>query len=288
MSGGDALFWLKLGVTLAALCFGVAFARALVLGVGGPLLGAFRHYADNLDAQLRILFKPAVGTRIAASQLTIASLLLGATLLTRQSLLLLALLPVGLAPSVVLESMRRSRRERIEAKLDGFALTLANATRATPSIGRALELVQRVLPEPLDQEIELVLREMRVGSSIDQALLGMSARVRSGALDAVFSGVLIGRQVGGNLPLILETCSSTLREMSRLEGVLRSKTAEAKSQTWVLAAFPLFLVFGFNTVSPGYFDVLSQDPTGMTLMTIAIVLWVTAIFVARRILSVEL
>ena len=45
-----------------------------------------------------------------------------------------------------------------------------------------------------------------------------------------------GRQVGGNLPKVLETTAHTLREMKRLEGVIRTKTADGRMQLWVIGA----------------------------------------------------
>ncbi len=284
----QSLAALKLGALAAVAIFGATIAFALMQGLAGPISRGWTKYTTALDAQLRLLFLPPRGTAIALGQTAGVVLVVSLAAFTETPFLLVALVPLSLAPHIMLEQKRKARTAQIESKLDGFALTLANATRATPSIGRALELVQRVLPQPLDQEIELVLREMRVGSSVDQALTSFSARVRSSSLDAVLSGILIGRQVGGNLPLILETTSSTLREMGRLEGVLRTKTAEAKAQTWVLAVFPLLMVFGFNTASPGFFNVLTHEGMGIALMTIAILLWVSAILLVRKILSVQL
>jgi hypothetical protein len=79
------------------------------------------------------------------------------------------------------------------------------------------------------QEVDLALKEMKVGSTLDQALLHMAARVGSRQLDSALSSILIGRQVGGNLPRVLETTAGTLREMRRLEGVVRTKTAGARA-----------------------------------------------------------
>lgn len=261
---------------------------AIVRGGSARAYAALARYRGWLDGQLRLLFLPERSSTIVLTQLALAVLLCASAIWWLSLLPVLGLLLVAYTPQLVLTSMRNRRRQQIDARLDNFALTLSNAMRATPSIGRALALVQKVLPAPLDKEIELMLRELRVGSSVEQSLLAMSARVKSVSLDAVLSGILIGRQVGGNLPEILETTSSTLREMGRLEGVLRSKTAEAKAQVYVLALFPLILGLCFNTVSPGYFVSMSNSPLGLVLLAAALGFWVASILVARRILSVEL
>src|SRR3569832_132968 len=172
---------------------------------------------------------------------------------------------VAVAPSVVIERMRRQRVELIDAQLDGFLLALANALKATPSLGDAFTSVQRLTPPPLQQEVELAVKEMRVGSTLDQAVLFMAGRIGSRQVDSALSALLIGRQIGGNLPKILDTPASSLREMSRLEGVVRTKTAEGKAQLWVLAVFPVVLMVAFNSVKEGYFDPLTQSVTGYVI-----------------------
>lgn len=191
-------------------------------------------------------------------------------------------------PAVYLQRLRRQRIEAIEKQLDAFMQALANGLKTTPSIGAALSAIQPLLANPLRQEVELALKQTRIGSSVDQALLDMGARVGSRQLDAALSAVLIGRQVGGNLPKVLETTAATLREMSRLEGVVRTKTAEGKMQLWVLALFPAFIMLALNAVSPGYFDPLTKSFVGYVLVTIAALFWVASLVVARKVLAVDL
>jgi tight adherence protein B len=195
---------------------------------------------------------------------------------------------VALGPELWLSRKLRKRTLQIEQQVDGFLLALANALKSRPSIADAIASVQTVVTGPIRQEVELVVKQMRVGCAIDQALLSMSGRVGSGRLDAAISAVLVGRQVGGNVPEILEATAASMREMSRLEGVVRTKTAEGKAQVWVLAAFPFFLMMGFSWASPGYFDPLSETAAGYACMIIGFALWAASIVAARKILRVDI
>jgi tight adherence protein B len=116
----------------------------------------------------------------------------------------------------------------------------------------------------------------------------MSSRIQSAQLDATLAGLLIGRQIGGDLPKILETTAATLREMTRLQGVLRAKTAEGKVQLLVVAVFPAVLVAGFDALSPGFFDPLFGTTAGFFVIAICVVLWVVALLLARKVLAVSL
>ena len=285
---GAELLALRYG---AGACLALAVAvLAFALGLRPPriLARVYGRYVADLDTRLRLLFIDARGSAVALAQLAAALLLAGASVALGKPALALWLAVIAFLPRILLERAQRRRRQKIEEKLDGFVLALANALRANPSIGAALASVLPMTQRPIDQELELLLREMRVGSTIEQALLGFGQRADSLPVDAVLSSLLIGRKVGGNVPEILENTASSLREMARLAGVLRAKTAEGRVQTTVLAVFPLVLVFAFDALSPGYFDPLTRSATGVTIIAISVCFWVVSVLLARRIMAVAL
>ena len=269
----------------------VGLFAAMVLVVGdaeGLPRRLWARYVVFLERKLRLMFIWTSGDAIATAQaLAIAALAALAVLVDLPYWYAFAAL-VAAAPAVLIERMRRQRVEAIDQQLDGFLLALANALKATPSLGDAFTSVQRLIPPPLQQEVELAVKEMRVGSTLDQAVLFMAGRIGSRQVDSALSALLIGRQIGGNLPKILDTTAGSLREMGRLEGVVRTKTAEGKAQLWVLAVFPIVLMLAFNGVKEGYFDPLTQSITGYVVTALALVFWISSLVVARRILDVDI
>jgi tight adherence protein B len=286
--------WLDLFPIMKALGL-LLTAVSLTLGLGVAVLAPdtlvrrllFR-YVASLERRMRLMFIDTRGLHIVIAQAVAIVLALALALGGGGPPFLIAIPLIAALPVLVLERMRKKRVQRIEQVLDGFVLALANALRAMPSAGKALASIQAVTPAPFDREIELVLREMRVGSTLEQALGNLSARVRSFQLDAAMSGLLIGRQTGGNVPEILDGAAQTLREMARLQGVLRAKTAEGRAQANVLAAFPLLLLFAFDMASPGYFRPLTESATGVMVMLVAVGLWLASVIIMRRIMEVEL
>ncbi|MBI2396055.1 MAG: type II secretion system F family protein [Deltaproteobacteria bacterium] len=281
----DVAKWIGAGAILVAL---TVATYAVVSDPAGLPRRYWGRYVAFLGRQLRRMFIFSPPETIAYAQL--------AGIFLFFALGLLADLPawwafagvVIVGPAFWIEKMRQKRIEAIEEQIDGFILALANALKSTPSIGDAFKSVATVIPDPLKQEVQLANKEMRVGSTLDQALLLMASRVGSRQLDTALSAVLVGRQVGGNLPKILDTIASSLREMKRLEGVVRTKTAEGKMQLWVLAIFPFGLMFMINAVSPGYFSPLTESFIGYVLVVLASLFWIGSLVLARKILAVDL
>jgi tight adherence protein B len=226
----------------------------------------------------------ALGQAVAVFAILLFAMLFGMDPLWGMFLLFLS----TAGPLLYIERMRRRRVAKLEAQLDGFLLALANALKATPSLGKAFQSVRNLVLPPLREEVDLALKEMRVGSTLDQALLLMAQRVGSRQVDSALSALLIGRQVGGNLPKILDTTSGTLREMSRLDAVVRSKTAEGKAQLTLLSVFPLLLILAFSSVKSDYFEPLTDSLTGYIVIAISAGCWLASLVMARKIVSVDI
>jgi len=280
-----ALKWLAIAL-LACAVWTALFSTAR--DPSSPPYRLWSTYEVYLERKLRQMFLSTDGRAIIWGQLLGVCSCVASALLLSAPVLYLGLLPLLVGPALYIEQLRRQRVRAIEAKIDGFILALANGLKATPSIGNALAYTQPLLAPPLDAEVGLALKEMRLGNTVDQALLSMAGRVRSTQLDAALSGLLIGRQVGGDLPKILERTAATLREMARLQGVVRSKTAEGKAQVTVLAIFPAFILLLFDTVSQGYFDPLTASIFGWSVIVISLVLWLGSVVVARKVLAVDI
>ncbi len=245
-------------------------------------------YTGWLERKLRPMFIFVPGRHIAYGQVGALAVLLLLVMSIEVPYWWLGVVAIFAAPAVWIERNRRERVILIEEQLDNFVLALANALKSTPSIGAAFNTVVTVIQDPIRQEVDLAIKEMKVGSTLDQSLLHMAARVGSRPLDSALSAILIGRQVGGNLPRVLETTALTLREMRRLEGVIRTKTAEGKMQLWVIAALPLALLIGLNQLWPGYFTPLQTTFVGYIITFMCASCWVSALVVARKVLAVDI
>ena len=246
-------------------------------------------YTSSLERKLRPMFIFTPGRMIAGGQLAaVFTLFVVHLVIVDLPVFPLWLIVAVAAPVVQIEQMRKKRVDALEQQLDGFMLALANALKAIPSIGAAFNSVVPILQPPIRDEIELASKEMKVGSTLDQALLHMAARIGSRAVDSALSAILIGRQVGGNLGRVLETTAASIREMGRLDGVVRTKTAEGKMQLYVIGLLPFAMILVLSIMSPGFFDPLTKTPAGYILIMVAVASWVTALLWARKILAVDI
>jgi tight adherence protein B len=281
----SSLKWASLGIMSFSI-FAMTWAAAA--DTSGFAYRYSARYVASLERKLRPMFIFTPGRLIAWGQVGAAFAVLLLHTLFTIDFWWAFLIMITIGPTFYIEIMRRKRVEALEMQLDSFILALANALKSTPSIGAAFNSVVAVVSDPIKSEVDLAVKEMKVGSTLDQALLHMASRVGSRQLDSALSAILIGRQVGGNLPKVLETTANTLREMRRLEGVVKTKTAEGKAQLWVIALLPFGMLVGLNLLFPGYFEPLTKSIIGYLLIAFCAVSWVTSIVLARKILNVDI
>jgi tight adherence protein B len=273
------------GILLVALGLGLV-VRAVSSG-DTVLTRYYRQYTAYLERSLHLLFLRGSGARIVLTQAAcvLLSVLAGVAIDPLcHGFVLLAVF----GPYLHLSRKRAQHVRQLEAQMDALMVAFANALKTVPSPAAALGQVVLVLPDPMRLEIDRLLREMRVGGTLEQGLLNMSARLKSPDLDSALSAVLIGVQVGGNLASVLESTGATLREMNRLEGVVRSKTSEGRAQLWVLGVFPFAICLALKLVDPDYFTPLETTTIGGIVTTVAVLLWLTSLVTARKIMQVDI
>lgn len=220
-------------------------------------------------------------------QAVFTALVVGLSVLL-SSLGLLIVLPVVLcAPAVWLSRLHRAHKKALVTGLDTFLTTLADTLTTVPNLSEALASSRRQFQQPIRREVELVCREIALGSPLDDALKKMAARLELPGFDAAIGAALLGKRVGGDLPQMLRRIARTTREMERLRGVIQSKTAEGRSQAWVMGAVPPFLIALLHGIDPLWLAPLFNDPIGWILLTVAAVLESIAILLIRRIMAVE-
>ena len=70
---------------------------------------------------------------------------------------------------------------------------------------------------PLTDELKRAVIEIKIGSTFEDAFLGMGERLKSKTLDRTFRMIIEGRRVGGSLADVIETVAEDLRAVLALQ-----------------------------------------------------------------------
>lgn len=246
-----------------------------------------RAYCNWLDQRLRFIRATTSARRVLLAQTVAGALAFIGPVALGQWLLLAAVPIVALVPWLVLEQRAARRITLVEEQIEPWLNAVANALKASPSLGEAIASTTTLVPSPISEEVDVLVKEYELGTPLDRALDNLAARISSQTLSGTVLALKVARKSGGNLPEMLENAASALRELARLEGVVRTKTAEGKAQAFVIGVIPIPMVGGIHLMAPHFFEPLATTFLGNLIVVGAAAMWATAILLARKILAVD-
>jgi tight adherence protein B len=185
--------------------------------------------------------------------------------------------------------MRISRQVRkFNSQLEEMITMVSNSLRAGFGLLQAFDLAAEQLQPPISTELNRLLRDIRVGATLEDALEAMSKRVGSYDLDVIITAILIQRSVGSNLAEVLEKVAYTIRERVRLKGEINTLTSQKKLSGLVVGLLPPAIMLIIMAMSFEYMEPLFTTGTGRVLLAIAVGLDIAGIVAIRRIVTIEI
>jgi len=196
-------------------------------------------------------------------------------------------LALGTAPYFFLLQKRKKRLQRFSELLPEAIDLMVRGLRSGQAIAATVENVAQESDEPLRSEFRRTADEQSFGLPFRESMLNLSRRVPVPDLQFLVTAVLVQKETGGNLSLILEKTSHVIRERMRVVGQTRIRTAQGRLTGWILCALPFGMFFATNALNPGYGRILFVDPLGQKMVATAGVLMVVGMLTIRRIVNVR-
>jgi len=200
-------------------------------------------------------------------------------------LVLAAAVAAAFIPFLVLGILRNRRIAKFNAALPDAIDMIARSLRAGHSMVASISIVAEHAVDPVGSEFAEVFRKQNFGLPLRDALTDLLERVPSQDLRVLVTAILVQKDTGGNLAEILDRTVKVIRERLRIQGEIRTHTAQGRLTGWILCALPVVMLVLINMVNPGYSDVLFHDPFGRELLYAGIVLLSLGAFVIRQIVN---
>lgn len=266
-------------------------ALAYVLAqLGDSALRRYRaRFTERANLELRNLFLFVDPIKVYAANLVLV--VLGASvvwLLTRSGFLSLLIGALLLSvPTLAWRWLRMRRLQKLESQLPDALLTLSGAMKAGVSFSIAVQgLVEQSQP-PLSQEFELMLREQRLGVTLEESLNHLARRVPTQTMVLVVAAIRIASETGGGLAETLERTSTTLRSKFQLEGKIRALTAQGKVQAVVVIALPFLLLLVLSRLEPVEMAKLWTTHIGWAVCATVLVMQLLGAHFIRKIIAID-
>jgi tight adherence protein B len=193
----------------------------------------------------------------------------------------------GLSPYVYLYIRRELRFRRCDALLPDAVDLMARGLRAGHAVPAVLEMVGREIGEPLAGEFRILHEEQNLGLPLRDAMLNLVDRVPRDDMRFLATAVLLQKETGGNLALILDKTAALARERARLYGQLRIYTAQGRITGWILCMAPFIMFALMSFVNWKYERILFTNPLGLKIIYVGLGMMLLGILVIRKIIDIK-
>lgn len=194
---------------------------------------------------------------------------------------------LALLPRVLYAWMRKRRLRKFEEQLPDALMMLSGGLRAGVGLSSAISQLVAEAQPPLAQEFALMLREQRLGVTLEQSLNNLARRMPTQTTTLVVSAMRIASETGGGLAETLERTAHTIRSRLQMEGKIGALTAQGKLQAWVVGMLPMVLMLILNKMEPEAMSYLWHSRIGWGTLTVIAFFEFMGVYVIRKIIAID-
>jgi tight adherence protein B len=225
-----------------------------------------------------------MGASLAAGVLAgwISSYFLPAT-----ALAVVAGIAAACIPYIYLLIVREQRFRKCDQLLPEAIDLMARGLRAGHALTAVIEMVANEMAEPLSSEFRRLHEEHSVGLPLRDATMNLVSRLPRDDMRFLATAILMQKETGGNLAVILDKTAAVARERSRLRGQIRIYTAQGRITGWVLCLMP-FIMFGLlSAINWNFEKLLFTEHIGRVAVYFGLALMLLGVLVIRKIIDVK-
>ena len=278
---------------VGAVALGLAVVMAvLVLAPGAVKAGGDyrRHFSGRVGHGMKELLLFVDVDRLFRANLLLCLVACALVWLLTGSLflVLVSVALLGALPSLLIAHLGAQRRKQFARQLPDAMMLIGGAVRAGASMTLALRQMASELPAPGGQEFDLLLRELRLGVTLDDALFSLEKRMGCDDLRLFGAAVRIANESGGNLAETLERLADTMRKKMALEDKIMALTAQGRMQGWVMVVLPLGVGAALFAIQPDAMAPLIHSWQGWVTCGVVAILEVVGLLFIRRIMAIDI
>lgn len=175
----------------------------------------------------------------------------------------LVVLPLSFAvPLLYLRIIRRRRQCQFVQQLPDMLVLLSASLQGGIPLLASVQMMAREVSRPMRDELHVLMRQVKLGQSLEIALDDWAKRMPSKDLEQVITAIKLAQHSGGQQGALLSRLADTMRRKQQLELKIQALTAQGRMQGKVMVMLPLLMVIALYFLEQPTMLALSQHPLG--------------------------
>ena len=190
-------------------------------------------------------------------------------------------------PKIAVDILFKKRCTMFSQQMvDGLTI-LANGVKSGLTVAQAMERVVENMQNPISQEFGLVLSELRLGLSLEEALNNLNKRIDIPDVSMFVTAVNILKETGGDMSETFATIVETIRERQKVQKKIETLTAQGLMQGIIITSVPFIILIVLAALDPGYVKPMFTTVVGIVLLVLMLGLQIVGGLVIKKIITIE-
>ncbi len=136
-------------------------------------------------------------------------------------------------------------------------------------------------------ELEHMNRALRNNRNMEDLLLEFSRRAKIPEVTDFAEVFRIAKRSGGDLPGVLQNTADLIGQKIEVKRQIVTRISAKKMEQNIMNCVPFGIILYIDATTPGFFDSLYGNVTGVALMSVLLAVYVAAYLMAQRILNID-
>ena len=213
--------------------------------------------------------------------------ILGGVIVRKPLALVIGFLVGLMLPSLLIKVAWQNRIKKFRGQLVDSIMILSSCLKAGYSLFQAIEVLCDEMPPPVSQEFGLVLKENKLGVSLEESLRLLRKRIPLEEMNLLISSILVAKETGGELTKVFSRLTETIRNNLKLKDKISTLTLQGRLQGAIMAFLPIGFAWFIYQQNPHHFDVMLETQMGKSLLVGAVLSQLIGMYLIKKISTIK-
>ena len=208
-------------------------------------------------------------------------------------------MPVGVAvllgiasgvaiPQMLVTKVIKRRQARFTKEFPEGIDVIVRGLRAGLPVSESIVNVGRELTGPVRDIFAAIAERLNFGDPVEQAVSKVTYMMDTPELKFFGISLSIQRETGGNLAETLSNLADILRRRRQMKLKIKALSSEARASAYILGSLPFVMFALLYLVNNHYVMQLFDDPRGVIMVSVGLVIKSCGAFVMARMVNFEI
>lgn len=187
----------------------------------------------------------------------------------------------------------QNRKRKLNYQFKDALNSLSVAVQAGYSVENAVSACARDLErlyrkeDDIMEEFHYIESQQRVSVPVEELFLDLGERCQIEDIENFASVFYTAKRTGGDMEHVLQKVAQMLGDKIDVKKEIEATIAAKKSEQFIMSFMPAGIILYLQLTSPGFLGVLYGNLFGVCAMTVCLGIYVTAYWLGRKIVNIE-